>query len=331
MVDLSVSRSFRCATGRLSITAVGHLCHPRATSKQPPPPASDYPQRSLPLRTRRSVPLQRATSHDPHTTYHHLLSSRRRSSILFPNMPSTALSPSSPHADSYNSYSSSLSPTSPRFHPSSAPHGRRSPSPSRLESLLDAPLPSCRPSRSPRSRKIRDALARHIRPHLTPRTLTILFFWTLSVWFIHHFLFPISSLYRLSKPKAEEHFLSTAFPPPPQRIGDDHLDSVDPRWRAYHPLPAPDPPFPHLRPTRFLPPQCLEQWFADGETLCGAKELGEEEKLDATWLWVNGSDHRWRDSMIEWREKENVHSPERHFRCVELAVVVRNSHTNMSQ
>lgn len=68
MVDLSVSRSFRCATGRLSITAVGHLCHPRATSKQPPPPAGDYPQRSLPLRTRRSVPLQRATSHDPHTT-----------------------------------------------------------------------------------------------------------------------------------------------------------------------------------------------------------------------------------------------------------------------
>lgn len=43
MADLSVSRSFRCATGRLSVTAVGHLCHPLATSKQPPPPAGDSP------------------------------------------------------------------------------------------------------------------------------------------------------------------------------------------------------------------------------------------------------------------------------------------------
>ncbi|UOH84333.1 3-O-alpha-D-mannopyranosyl-alpha-D-mannopyranose xylosylphosphotransferase [Cryptococcus neoformans] len=227
-------------------------------------------------------------------------------------MPSTALSPPSrPPAQSYDSYSSSLSSSSPRFHAAAGPHGRRSPSPSRLESLLDGPHA---PPRSP-SRKIRSALSRHIRPHITPRTLTPVFLWTLALWLIHHFLFPLSSPFaKLAKPKAEEHFLSTTFPPPAQRLGDDRLDSVDPRWRAYHPLPAPEPPFPRLRPTRFLPPQCLEQWFAEGETLCGAKEMGEEETLDATWLWVNGSDHRWRDSMVEWREKENVNSPERHYR-----------------
>ncbi|OWZ34687.1 hypothetical protein C355_05358 [Cryptococcus neoformans Th84] len=227
-------------------------------------------------------------------------------------MPSTALSPPSrPPAQSYDSYSSSLSPSSPRFHAAAGSHGRRSPSPSRLESLLDGPHA---PPRSP-SRKIRSALSRHIRPHITPRTLTPVFLWTLALWLIHHFLFPLSSPFaKLAKPKAEEHFLSTTFPPPAQRLGDDRLDSVDPRWRAYHPLPAPEPPFPRLRPTRFLPPQCLEQWFAEGETLCGAKEMGEEETLDATWLWVNGSDHRWRDSMVEWREKENVNSPERHYR-----------------
>jgi 3-O-alpha-D-mannopyranosyl-alpha-D-mannopyranose xylosylphosphotransferase len=97
------------------------------------------------------------------------------------------------------------------------------------------------------------------------------------------------------QPMASDHILSATFPPPPVREGDDSLDSMDPRYRPFLPLSPPYSPFPRLRPTRFLPSRCLEQWFADGETLCGEAELGGEEKLDATWLWVNGSDERWRE------------------------------------
>lgn len=52
----------------------------------------------------------------------------------------------------------------------------------------------------------------------------------------------------------------------------------------------------------------------DGEITCTPEELGEEDTLDATWLWVNGSDSRWAGEMATWRKVHNVYSPERHFR-----------------
>ncbi|WWD21714.1 hypothetical protein CI109_106201 [Kwoniella shandongensis] len=216
-----------------------------------------------------------------------------------------------------DSYTSSLSPTSPISYTSHPPR-ERSPSPSRLQRTDFPPIPN-HAFRQTRRRMSSGRLAftRHIRPYLSTRNISSIFLWALAVWLIHHFLLPLP-LPRISgsasKPKSADHLLSTSFPPPPLRAGDDLLDSVDPRWRPFAPIPPPNPPFPRLRPTRFLPPKCLEQWFTDGETLCGKEEMGEEEKLDATWLWVNGSDHRWRDSMIAWRSKEGVYSPEHHFR-----------------
>ncbi|WWC59711.1 uncharacterized protein I303_102273 [Kwoniella dejecticola CBS 10117] len=217
------------------------------------------------------------------------------------------------------SYASSLSPSSPNPYSSNSwsPRGR-SPSPSRLRG---PDLSKYGPPHPPSHRKTpssRAAILRHIRPFLTPRFVTPFFLWIGALWVIHNFLIPLP-LPRLSatdrkKGTSSDHHLSTAFPQPPLRTGDDLLDSVDPRWRPFDPLPPPDPPFPRLRPTRFLPARCLEQWFADGETLCGRGEMGEEETLDATWLWVNGSDHRWRDSMVHWRTVEGVYSPEHHFR-----------------
>ncbi|KAK8847626.1 hypothetical protein IAR55_005485 [Kwoniella newhampshirensis] len=216
-----------------------------------------------------------------------------------------------------DSYTSSLSPTSPISY-TSHPNRVRSPSPSRLQ-RLEFPSPGNHVHEQSRRRMASTSLAftRHVRPYLSPRNVSSILLWTLAVWLIHHFLLPLP-LPRISrsnqKPKASDHLLSTSFPPPPLRAGDDLIDSLDPRWRPFAPIPPPNPPFPRLRPTRFLPPKCLEQWFTDGETLCGKDEMGEEEKLDATWLWVNGSDHRWRDSMIHWRSEESVYSPEHHFR-----------------
>ena len=165
---------------------------------------------------------------------------------------------------------------------------------------------------------------------LRPRFLLSVLLWSLSLYFVHRFLLPLPiPSFRISLPKtpsASDHFLATTFPAPALREGDDSLDSVDPRYRPFSPLPPPDAPFPRLRPTRFLPPRCLEQWFIDGETLCGRAELGEEERLDATWLWVNGSDERWRESMIHWREQEGVYSPEHHFRCVREENAVANNY-----
>lgn len=58
----------------------------------------------------------------------------------------------------------------------------------------------------------------------------------------------------------------------------------------------------------------MEQWFADGETTCGAADLGPEETLDVTWLWVNGTDPKWRDALIAARKEAGVYSPDHHFR-----------------
>ena len=186
--------------------------------------------------------------------------------------------------------------------------------------LTSSLYPSNAPrSRSPRSdrtytgqvlRKLQ--LPRSVRAR---RVLSHILLWTCVLYLIHRLLLPFSPLLWASKrPAADEHFLSTSFPIPPTREGDDTLDSLDPLYRPFSPLDPPEAPFPRLRPTRFLPPDCLEQWFADGETSCGAQELGSEETLDATWLWVNGSDPRWKRSMVRALHAEGVYSPEHHFR-----------------
>jgi 3-O-alpha-D-mannopyranosyl-alpha-D-mannopyranose xylosylphosphotransferase len=209
------------------------------------------------------------------------------------------------------SYTSSFNPTSPKGYS----HPDRTPSPPRNR------RPSLKPFYPPESARSTQPL--HI-PHalaslLTPRVLSPIILWSVAIYLIHSYLLPLPlPQIRVSSkphgPKAADHFLSSYFPQPPQREGDDSLDSIDPRYRPFSPLPSPDAPFPRLRPTRFLPTRCLDQWFADGETTCGGAELGEEEQLDVTWLWVNGSDTRWRDLMIYWREQEKVYSPEHHFR-----------------
>lgn len=159
------------------------------------------------------------------------------------------------------------------------------------------------------------------------RIIPTVFLWTCALYLVHVFLFPIPGATTIIKaakplPKASTNsishqHLSNFFPPPPIREGDDTLDSASPIYRPFRPVPPPEPPFPRLRPTRFLPDRCLEQWFADGETICGKGEMGEEETLDVTWLWVNGSDPKWAASMNAWSNKEKVYSPIHHFRWVE--------------
>ena len=211
-----------------------------------------------------------------------------------------------------STYTSSFDPSSPKAfshtrQPSSPPRSRRPPSPKAYIKIR----PSARPTAS-------FYLPHAIRIIFTPRVLSPILLWAFAIYLVHRFLLPLPvpslSIRPTRHTTASDHFLSTTFPAPPLRDGDDSLDSVDPLYRPFSPLPAPASPFPRLRPTRFLPPRCLEQWFSDGETLCGKVELGEEEKLDATWLWVNGSDERWREMMVHWREQEGVFSPEHHFR-----------------
>lgn len=107
--------------------------------------------------------------------------------------------------------------------------------------------------------------------------------------------------------------MEVVFPPPPEREGEDWLDSVDTRYRPFSPI-QPHTPFPRLRPTRFLPTPCLESWFLDGAMVCSPEHMGKEDQLDATWLWVNGSDNRWADEMKHWREIHDVESHAKHFR-----------------
>lgn len=166
-----------------------------------------------------------------------------------------------------------------------------------------------------------------IRYILSPRILSPVILWAVLIYLVHSFLLPlpvptlsilrpVSDARQGNRDKAEKYFLATAFPQPPIRLGDDTIDSLNPLYRPFKPLPPPESPFPRLRPTRFLPPRCLEQWFANGEMNCGQKELGEEEKLDVIWLWVNGSDPRWEKEMIAARREAGIYSPIHHFRCV---------------
>lgn len=180
-----------------------------------------------------------------------------------------------------------------------------------------------RRGRSPRPPEVSSSRHTRVTPRaavrclLTPRVISPVILWALAVYLIHNFLLPLpvpSLPARKPKQSSASLFLSTSFPPPPNRIGDDSLDSVDPRYRPLIPLPPPDAPFPRLRPTRFLSPRCMEQWFAEGETTCGAAELGPEETLDATWIWVNGSDPKWLDTLAAARKEAGVYSPVHHFR-----------------
>ncbi|KAL7419077.1 Xanthine phosphoribosyltransferase 1 [Cryptotrichosporon argae] len=157
-----------------------------------------------------------------------------------------------------------------------------------------------------------------VRHLLSPRVAGLVLLWLAGLYALHRTLLPlpVPSLPRARQKasQADAYLLATAFPSPPRREGDDALPSRDPRYRPYRPLEPADAPFPRLRPTRLLPRKCMEEWFLNGETTCGARELGEEEKLDATWLWVNGSDPRWAAELAEYRTRDGVLSPERHFR-----------------
>lgn len=163
------------------------------------------------------------------------------------------------------------------------------------------------------------------RPYL--RSLSTLLIWLLTLWTFANYL-PAST----STPDSQSRFSgamdwinswhgdvkqavmpSSYFPEPPARPGDTY-NSPNRLYRPFRPLDSPKAPFPRLRPTRFLPPKCLESWFANGEILCGRQQLGPEEMLDVTWLWVNGSDPRWQKEMVRVRKEKQIYSPEHHFR-----------------
>lgn len=126
---------------------------------------------------------------------------------------------------------------------------------------------------------------------------------------------PLPVVTRLSGPSQPTNVASAMlWPGSIDRDFDASFESTDPRYRPFKPLDPPKAPFPRLTSTRLLPAHCMEHWFAEGELRCDRSDLGEEERLDATWLWVNGSDPRWRTSMQQWREKEGIFSPDHHFR-----------------
>lgn len=163
------------------------------------------------------------------------------------------------------------------------------------------------------------------RPYL--RSLSTLLIWLLTLWTCLNYLPPpapipdsqsrfnsafewLTSRNRDTKVDAMP---SVHFPEPPLRPGDAY-NSPNRLYRPFRPLASPQAPFPRLRPTRFLPPKCLESWFANGEILCGRQQLGPEEMLDVTWLWVNGSDPRWQEEMVRVRKEKQIYSPDHHFR-----------------
>ncbi|ORX35916.1 hypothetical protein BD324DRAFT_629532 [Kockovaella imperatae] len=168
---------------------------------------------------------------------------------------------------------------------------------------------------------------------LNPRIVAPIAGWILGIYLIHQFLFPLPILDtssigipvdlnggELYVPPIENDASSAQwvnFHRPsvnvPQREGDDNLDSLDSRWRPFAPLEPPFP-FPSLKPTRFLPDHCMSDWFLHGETNCTSEEVGPEERLDAVWFWVNGTDPRWLQQMQKWKVDLNVSTPEKHYR-----------------
>lgn len=160
-------------------------------------------------------------------------------------------------------------------------------------------------------------MAARVRFFMTPRVVMPLILWLVSIWLIHRYLFalPVPTWRAASPAPLSVSHLKADFPPPPPREGQDELDSIDSLYRPFAPLPAPEDPFPLLRPTRFLPKPCLESWMLFGElSSCSRDQLGQEDTLDAIWLWVNGTDNRWFKEMAHWSEQHNLSSPERHFR-----------------
>lgn len=64
-----------------------------------------------------------------------------------------------------------------------------------------------------------------------------------------------------------------------------------------------------LRPTRFLPDDCLDLWFTHGQ-VCNSTDtlpLGPEEQLDIVYLWVNGSDPLWQQERTAKAEDALAH------------------------
>lgn len=82
--------------------------------------------------------------------------------------------------------------------------------------------------------------------------------------------------------------LTPHFPPPPSRPADTY-PSPDHLHRAFKPLDGPPSPFPRLRRTKMLPRRCLEGWFLNGEMMCSRQELGEEEMLDVSNVWISNT------------------------------------------
>lgn len=156
---------------------------------------------------------------------------------------------------------------------------------------------------------IRRRLSFTARRILRSRKLLSLFAVSLAFWVVRSYF---SRTSEADKPTANARQFV--------RKGEDWLDSVNPLYRVLVPLEAPPSPFPVLQRTRMLPPRCMENWFLRGDMTCSPADMGEEDKLDVTWLWVNGSDTRWSDEMIYWRRHHDIYSPEFHFRCVLVLV-----------
>lgn len=120
-----------------------------------------------------------------------------------------------------------------------------------------------------------------------------------------------------SRGPEEVTYIDLPYPEVAERDGQDWKDSVNPLYRVFKPLAPAVQRFPRLRPTRFMPNECMESWFANGELGCNPDTLGPEERLDAIWFWVNGSDSRWAKDMNEWSAYHGIKSGEQHFRWAE--------------
>ncbi|KLT40218.1 hypothetical protein CC85DRAFT_322156 [Cutaneotrichosporon oleaginosum] len=150
---------------------------------------------------------------------------------------------------------------------------------------------------------------------MTPRIAALFVVWLLGLFALQHWFLgnPVAPLPLFRRPEVHDtNAIAYANTAPTERP-EDWRDSVDPLHRAFEPLRQP-PFFPRLKPTRFLPPTCLESWFADGKLECDHALLGDQDTLDIVWLWVNGSDPRWQQEFEYWHKHHGINSAVRHFR-----------------
>ena len=110
---------------------------------------------------------------------------------------------------------------------------------------------------------------------------------------------------------------------------NDFEDSTDPLYRSYIPLGPPSSPFPVLAPDSEVPLDCLEEWIVSGRTACNSADLGS--RLDVVWSWVNGSDPRWKQEMLQASREEGIFSPGFHFRQVDRSCVADDREQNELQ